>query len=85
MSPSHCRDPLCSVIVCRLGTGNVGGSSGAGDVAGVSSGRGLSENVTDDGLDPIDEGGKELRVPGGEPSGVNTAWRSVVAAVRRVN
>jgi len=49
------------------------GSSGTGDVAGVSSGRGLSEKVRDDGLDPTDEGGKELRVPGGEPSGVKIA------------
>jgi len=49
------------------------GSSGAGDMAGVLSGRGLSEKVRDDGLDPTDEGGKELKVPGGEPLGVKTA------------
>jgi hypothetical protein len=51
-------------------------------VAGVLLANGLSENVSDDGLDPIDDGGNETRVPSGEPSGVKTAWRSVVADVR---
>ena len=43
-----------------------------GDVAGVLFVKGLSENVSDDGLDPT-EGGRELRVPSGEPSGVKAA------------
>ena len=73
VSPSHCRNPLCSVMVCQLRDGNGVGSSSAGDMAGVLSGRGLSEKVRDDGLDLTDEGGKELRVPGGEPAGVKTA------------
>jgi len=51
-------------------------------VAGVLLANGLSENVSDDGLDLIDDGGNETRVPSGEPSGVKTAWRSVVADVR---
>ena len=57
--------------VCGGGAG--AGCIGAGDVAGVSSRKGLSENVIDNGLDPVDEGGNELRIPDGEPSGVNTA------------
>ena len=44
--------------------------------------KGLSENASDDGLDPTEDDGKELRVPSGEPSGVKTAGRSVVADVR---
>ena len=44
---------------------------GAGDVAGVPSEKGLSEKVIDDRLDSVDEGGNELRVPDGEPSGVS--------------
>ena len=59
-----------------------GGYWGAGDVAGVSLRNGLSENVIDDGLDPPEEGGGELRVPSGEPSGVKTAGCSVAADVR---
>ena len=35
--------------------------------------KGLSENMSDDGLDLIKEGGRELRVPSREPSGVKTA------------
>jgi hypothetical protein len=49
-------------------------------MAGVLLVKGLSENVSDDRLDPED-GVKELRVPSGEPSGVKTAGRSVVADV----
>ena len=77
--PSHWRDPLCSVIVGRVTEGSRGGCS-AGDVAGVLCVNGLSENAIDDGLDSEDEGGSELRVPAGEPSGVKFAGRSVVAA-----
>jgi hypothetical protein len=51
-------------------------------VAGVLLANGLSENVSDDGLDPIDNGGSETRVPSGEPSGVKTFGWSVVADVR---
>ena len=58
---------------------------GAGDVAGVPSEKCLSEKVIDDGLDSVDEGGNELRVPDGEPSGVSIVCRSVVAAVRGAN
>ena len=58
--------------MCGGGGGGGGaGCMGAGDMAGVSSGKGLSENVIDNGLDPVDEGGSELRVPDGEPSVVN--------------
>ena len=65
--------------LCGGSTGS--GCVGAGDVAGVLSEKGVSEKVIDDGLDSVDEGGNELRVPDGEPSGVNIACRSVVAAV----
>ena len=51
-------------------------------MAGVSLINGLSENVIDDGLDPPEEGGRESRVPSGEPSGVKTAGRSVVVGGR---
>jgi hypothetical protein len=54
---------------------------GAGDVAGVVSENGRSEKVTEDGLDGTEEDGKELMVPVGEFSGVNTSGRSVLAAV----
>jgi hypothetical protein len=36
----------------------------------------------EDGLEVTEEGGRELRVPVGEPSGVNTADRSVVAVLQ---
>jgi hypothetical protein len=62
--------------------GGSGGCCGAGDMAGVLPAKGLSENAIDDGLDSVDEGGKELRVPAGEPSGVKDAGRSVVAVCR---
>jgi hypothetical protein len=64
---------------------NEGDDCGAGDVAGVSLRDGFSENVMSDGLEGSEEDGKELRVPVGEPSGVNTAGRSVLAVVRCVN
>ena len=51
-------------------------------MAGVLLVNGLSENVRDDGLDPIDNGGSETRVPSGEPSGVKMFGWSVVADVR---
>ena len=35
----------------------------------------------EDGLEVTEEGGSELRVPVGEPSGVNTAERSLVVVV----
>jgi hypothetical protein len=54
---------------------------GAGDVAGVASESGRSEKVIEDGLDGTEEDGKELMVPVGEPSGVNTAGRSVLVVV----
>ena len=60
---------------------NKGGGCGAGDVAGVSLRDGHSENERDDGLEGGEEDGKELRVPVGEPSGVNTAGRSVFVVV----
>jgi len=41
--------------------------------------------VRDDGLELGDDGGRELRVPVGEPSGVKIAGWSVVAAECRVN
>jgi len=69
-------------MVGRRCGGSAGASWGAGDVAGVLFMKGLSENVSDDGLDPTEEGGRELRVPSGEPSGVKAAGRSVVADVR---
>ena len=50
-------------------------------MAGVLLMNGLSENVSEDGLDPPEEGGKELRVLSGEPSGVKTAGCSLVADV----
>ena len=50
-------------------------------MAGVLLANGLSENVSDDGLDPIDNGGSETRVPSGEPSGVKMFGWSVVADV----
>jgi hypothetical protein len=68
-----------------MGRGSDAGGCGAGDVAGVLRlllGRGLSEKVTDDGLDSIEESGDELRVPAGELSGVKMAGRSVVATLR---
>ena len=76
--PSHWSEPFESDIVGRVGGAGTGGYWGAGDVAGVSLINGLSENVIDDGLDPPEEGGRESRVPSGEPSGVKTAGRSVV-------
>jgi hypothetical protein len=42
-------------------------------VAGVLCWKGLSENVRDDGLELGEDGGRELRVPVGEPSGVKIA------------
>ena len=62
-------------MVCGVGAGAgcMGAGDVAGDVAGVSSRKGLSENVIDNGLYPVDEGGSELRVPDGEPSRVNIA------------
>jgi len=63
---------------------NKGAGCEAGDVAGVSLGDGLSENEMDDGLEGTEEDGRELRVPVGEPSGVNTVGRSMLAVVRCV-
>jgi hypothetical protein len=54
---------------------------GVGDVAGVPSREGFSEKVIEDGLEGGDEDGKELRVPLGEPLGVNTAGQSMAALV----
>jgi hypothetical protein len=65
-----------------VGGVGAGGYWGAGDVAGVSLMNGLSENAIDDGLDPPEEGGRESRVPSGEPSGVKMAGCSVAADVR---
>jgi hypothetical protein len=59
-------------------------SWGAGDVAGVVSENGRSEKAIEDGLDGTEEDGSELMVPVGEPSGVNTAGRSVLAVARWV-
>jgi len=42
-------------------------------VAGVLRWKGLSENVIEDGLELFEDGGRELRVPVGEPSGVKIA------------
>jgi hypothetical protein len=53
-------------------------------VARVPLGNGMSENMTEDGLDGAEDDGKELMVPVGEPSGVNTAGRSVLAVARWV-
>jgi hypothetical protein len=53
-------------------------------VAGVLLRDGLSENEMDDGLEGGEEDGRELRVPVGEPSGVNTAGRSVLAVIQCV-
>ena len=50
-------------------------------MAGVLLANGLSENVSDDGLDPIDDGGSEARVPFREPLGVKIFGWSVVADV----
>ena len=54
-------------------------------MAGVPFEDGFSEKVMEDGLEGTDDDGRELEVPVGEPSGVNTAGRSVVAFVRWVN
>ena len=81
MPPSHWSEPFESDMVGRRCGGSAKASWGAGDVAGVLSVKGLSENVSDDGLDPIEDGGKDMRVPFGEPSGVKMAGRSVVADV----
>ena len=64
-----------------MGGGNGTECWGAGDVAGVPSGEGFSEKVIEDWLEGGDEDAKELRVPIGEPSGVNTAGQSVAALV----
>jgi hypothetical protein len=53
-------------------------------VAGVSLRDGFSENEMEDGLEGGEEDGRQLRVLVGEPSGVNTAGRSVLAVVRCV-
>jgi len=42
----------------------------------------MSENVMEDGVDGAEDDGKELMVSVGEPSGVNTAGRSVLAVAR---
>jgi hypothetical protein len=63
---------------------NEGGGCGGGDVAGVSLRDGGSENVRDDVLEGVEQDGKELRVPVGEPSGVNMAGRSVFVVERCV-
>jgi hypothetical protein len=65
----------------RTDGGSVRTCWGAGDVAGVSL-NGLSEKVSEDTLDPLDDDGNELRVPSGEPSGVRTAGCSVVVGAR---
>ena len=70
---------------CNKSSTHHSGCVGAGDVAGVLSEKGVSEKVIDDGLDSVDEGGNELRVPDGEPLGVNITCRSIVLAVRGVN
>jgi hypothetical protein len=54
-------------------------------VAGVSLINRLSENVIEDGLDPPEEGGRESRVPSGEPLGVKMAGHSILAANVRTN
>ena len=41
--------------------------------------------MIEDGLELMEDGGSELRVPVGEPSGVKIAGWSVVVAARRVN
>lgn len=65
-----------------------GGGIGAGDVSGVWC-NGLElwlENVSDDGLDGMDDPGGECRVPVlGELSGVVVAGMSAVLGVRRAN
>ena len=61
------------LVIGAVVTGSAGASWGAGDVVGILFVKGLSENVSDDGLDLIEEGGRELRVPSREPSGVKTA------------
>ena len=63
---------------------NKGGGCGAGDVAGILSQNGLSENERDNGLEWGEEDSKELRVLVEEPSGVNTAGQSMFAVVQCV-
>ena len=75
------------ITVYRYHTGCTGGGSvgtccGAGDVAGVSSMNGLSEKVSEDTLDPLEDGGNESRVLSGEPSGVKTAGCNVTVDAR---
>ena len=79
LSPSHCRESLLSAMQVWAGGGRVVGVSGAGDVVGVSDGSGLSEKVSEDGLEPPEDGGNELRVPVGEPSDDQVTGWSVVA------
>jgi hypothetical protein len=43
--------------------------------------KGLSENVSDNRLDLIKDGGNEMRVLSGEPLGVKMAGRSIIADV----
>ena len=47
-------------------------------MAGMSLTNRLSDDESDDGLDSLEDGGRELRVPSGEPSEVKMAGRSVV-------
>jgi hypothetical protein len=61
--------------------GGAGSCCGAGDVGGVLLGNGLSENVSDEGLDAGVDDGREWRVLLGEPSGVKKAGRSVAVIV----
>ena len=54
-------------------------------MAGVSLTNGLSDDEREDGLDSLEDGGNESRVPSGELSGVKMAGRSVLAADVRTN
>jgi len=56
-----------------FGVGNAGGGCGAGDVAGVSLRDGISENVTEDGLEGTEEDENVSTVLVGELSGVKMA------------
>ena len=57
-------------MVRRTDGGCAGACWGAGDVAGVSLMKGLSEKVSDEALDPLEDDGNASRVPSREPSGV---------------
>jgi hypothetical protein len=82
--PSHWSEPFESDMV-RTSGGSARACWGVGDVAGVSLMDGLSESVSDDSLDLLDDSGNESRVPSGEPSGVKMAGRSVLAVEVHMN